>query len=210
MVITLQAIVFSAFAYLLGSLSFAVLVSRLFALPDPRGYGSGNPGATNVLRSGRKAAAALTLLGDGLKGWLAVALAQHYTRLPGGGEDTVAVALAAAAVFLGHIYPVFFRFRGGKGVATALGVLLAFNVWLGLSAIATWLLAFALFRVSSLGALAAALTAPLYASYLLDVRPYFAVVTGLTLLLVIRHRDNLRKLLAGEETSFKKRRPDQG
>ena len=210
MVITLQAIVFSALAYLLGSLSFAVLVSRLFALPDPRGYGSGNPGATNVLRSGRKAAAALTLLGDGLKGWLAVILAQHFARLPGGGEDTTAVALAAAAVFLGHIYPVFFRFRGGKGVATALGVLLAFNVWLGLSAIATWLLAFALFRVSSLGALAAALTAPLYASYLLDVRPYFAVVTGLTLLLVIRHRDNLRKLLAGEEASFKKRRPDQG
>ncbi|TXT20356.1 MAG: hypothetical protein FD134_2922 [Gallionellaceae bacterium] len=138
---------FVACAYLLGSVSFAVLMSKAFGLADPRSYGSHNPGATNVLRSGKKAAAALTLLGDTAKGWLAVWLAQHF--MPG---DKLLEALVALSVFLGHLFPVFLRFKGGKGVATSLGVLLALNVWLGLAALATWLLVALVFRMSSLAA----------------------------------------------------------
>src|SRR5688572_9664110 len=124
-------------AYLIGSVSFAIVTSRLFGMADPRTYGSKNPGATNVLRSGNKAAAVLTLLGDGFKGWLVVWLAQEYGPRYGIGDD--GVALAALAVFLGHLWPVFFKFAGGKGVATALGVLLGLNGWLGLAALVTWL-----------------------------------------------------------------------
>ncbi|MFZ5474160.1 MAG: glycerol-3-phosphate 1-O-acyltransferase PlsY, partial [Pseudomonadota bacterium] len=151
-------------AYLIGSVSFAIVISRLYGLPDPRGHGSGNPGATNVLRTGRKSAAALTLLGDALKGVVAVLLARWATEawgLPGHVPY-----LAALAVFLGHLFPVFFGFKGGKGVATALGVLLALNLWLGLACAATWLLVFALTRVSSLSALVAAGLAPLYGYWL--------------------------------------------
>ena len=141
-------------AYLLGSISFAVLTSKLFALPDPRTYGSGNPGATNVLRSGKKAAAALTLLGDAAKGWLAVFLAMRFAAHD--AQGVMLVAMVALAVFVGHLFPIFLRFKGGKGVATALGVLLALDVWLGLAALATWLLVAAVLRLSSLAALVAA------------------------------------------------------
>ena len=188
-------------AYVIGSISFAVLVSRAFGLPDPRSYGSGNPGATNVMRSGKKAAAILTLLGDGAKGWLAVFLAQQLAPVWGAGD--MGVAAAALAVFIGHIFPVFFGFKGGKGVATAAGILLALNLWLGLAVVATWLLTFALSRYSSLSALLAAGLAPLYAAIFLAPL-YVGMLVVLAGLLIWRHRANIRKLLQGEERSFKK------
>lgn len=185
-------------AYLLGSVSFAIVVSRLFALPDPRSYGSKNPGATNVLRTGRKAAAAVTLLGDGGKGWLAVFLAQLWT-----GESALggwSIPLAGLAVFLGHLYPVFHRFQGGKGVATAAGVLLGFSPWLGLGTVATWGMMLAFFRLSSLAALVAALFAPCYAFWAFGLQPVLPVTAAMSALLVWRHRGNLRRLVAGEES----------
>ena len=145
-------------AYLIGSLSFAVIVSRAMGLNDPRTYGSGNPGATNVLRSGNKAAAVLTLLLDALKGFVPVVLVDQFGSRFGLGEGTV--ALVALAAFLGHLWPVFFRFQGGKGVATAAGVLLGLNPWLGLATLATWVIIAAFFRYSSLAALVAAVFAP--------------------------------------------------
>jgi glycerol-3-phosphate acyltransferase PlsY len=183
-------------AYLIGSLSFAVIVSRLWRLPDPRTYGSGNPGATNVLRTGKKSAAVATLLGDALKGWLGVYLA----RLLAGPDAIETVALAAVAVTVGHMYPVFFKFQGGKGVATALGVLLALNVYLAAGAFATWLIIAAFFRISSLAALISAVFAPFFAMLLYDAaHPYFAAVTLICALLVWRHRTNIRKLMNGTE-----------
>lgn len=185
-------------AYLLGSVSFAIVVSRLFALPDPRSYGSKNPGATNVLRTGRKAAAAVTLLGDGGKGWLAVFLAQLWT-----GESALggwSIPLAGLAVFLGHLYPVFHRFQGGKGVATAAGVLLGFSPWLGLGTVVTWGMMLAFFRLSSLAALVAALFAPCYAFWAFGLQPVLPVIAAMSALLVWRHRGNLRRLVAGEES----------
>jgi acyl phosphate:glycerol-3-phosphate acyltransferase len=178
-------------AYLLGSISFAIVVSRLFALPDPRSYGSGNPGATNVLRTGKKAAAALTLLGDGGKGWLAVWLASLV--------EPAAMPYAAVTVFLGHLFPVFHRFAGGKGVATAAGALLGLDAWLGLGTIVTWVAIFAFFRLSSLAALVAAAFAPFYAFWLFGLRPVVPAVIAIAVLLVWRHKDNIRRLLAGEE-----------
>lgn len=190
-------------AYLLGSVSFAVLMSKLFRLPDPRTYGSHNPGATNVLRSGRKAAAALTLLGDAAKGWLAVWLAMELA--PRDETFLALVALVSLAVFLGHVFPLFLRFRGGKGVATALGVLLALNAWLGLGTLATWLLVAALFRLSSLAALTAAAGAPVYA-VLLGLPHEWALASALmSLLLIWRHKGNILNLLAGKETRIGKR-----
>lgn len=186
-------------AYLLGSISFGIVVSKLFGLPDPRTVGSGNPGATNVMRSGKKAAALLTLLGDAGKGWLAVWLAQHF------GLTTVWVCAVALAVFVGHLYPVFYGFKGGKGVATAAGVLLAISPWLGLSVLATWILAFFMWRVSSLSAIIAAGFAPIYAAAYFG----FNIVTGTVLLLsamlVWRHQSNIRKLLDGTEAGFGKK-----
>jgi acyl phosphate:glycerol-3-phosphate acyltransferase len=178
-------------AYLLGSVSFAIVVSRLFSLPDPRSYGSGNPGATNVMRTGKKAAALLTLLGDGGKGWLAVWLASLV--------EPAAMPYAGVAVFLGHLFPVFHGFKGGKGVATAAGVLVGFNLWLGLGTVATWVAIFAFFRVSSLAALVCAAFAPFYAFWLFGLRPVFPAVVAIAVLLVWRHKDNIRRLLAGEE-----------
>ncbi|WCM91671.1 glycerol-3-phosphate 1-O-acyltransferase PlsY [Acidovorax sp. NCPPB 2350] len=190
-------------AYLLGSLSFAVIVSRAMGLNDPRTYGSKNPGATNVLRSGSKAAAVVTLLFDALKGWLPVVLVQAYGRPYGLEEGTV--ALVGLAAFLGHLWPVFFRFEGGKGVATALGVLLGVSGWLGLATLLTWIIIAFFFRYSSLASLAAALFAPLY--YVLaggvawdaevPVGVSIAVMSGL---LVWRHRENIRRLMAGTES----------
>jgi glycerol-3-phosphate acyltransferase PlsY len=187
-------------AYLLGSIPFAVIVSRVFALPDPRSYGSGNPGATNVLRSGKKAAAALTLLGDALKGWLAVFLAQ---RMAEAGTTDVTVAAAAVAVTLGHMYPVFLRFRGGKGVSTTTGVLVALDPWLAAGAVATWLIIAFFFRYSSLAALVAAAFATFFA-FLLYGMSRFALeeavgVSVIALLIAWRHRTNIRNLLAGTE-----------
>jgi glycerol-3-phosphate acyltransferase PlsY len=182
-------------AYLLGSVSFAVLTSKAFGLQDPRTYGSGNPGATNVLRSGKRLAAALTLLGDAAKGWLAVWLARYC--MP---TELIAVALVALAVFLGHLFPVFLRFQGGKGVATALGVLLALNGWLGLAVLATWLLVALLFRLSSLAALIAAVAAPFYAGLLGAPREYVAASALMSVLLLWRHKANIRNLLAGTES----------
>ncbi len=195
--------VFVVCAYLLGSVSFAVLMSRAFRLPDPRTYGSGNPGATNVLRSGKKTAAALTLLGDAAKGWLAVWLAQYF--MPG---DYMLVAAVALAVFLGHLFPVFLRFKGGKGVATALGVLLALNVWLGLAALATWLLVALVFRWSSLAALLAAVGAPIYAILLTMPREYVLVSAVISLLLIWRHKGNIQNLLAGKESRIGGKKAD--
>jgi glycerol-3-phosphate acyltransferase PlsY len=187
-------------AYLIGSVSFAVLVSRLYSLPDPRSYGSRNPGATNVLRSGRKVAAVLTLLGDGGKGWLAVVVARI---LSDPASDAVLAAwvvpLSGLAVVVGHMAPLFHRFQGGKGVATAAGVLLALNPWLGLGTVATWIAMAIFFRVSSLSALVAALFAPFYAWWLFGLAPVFPVVVAIALLLVWRHKDNLVRLVRGEE-----------
>lgn len=190
--------------YLIGSLSFAVLVSRVYGLPDPHSYGSGNPGATNVARTGNKTAAVLTLVGDGAKGWVAVWLAQHLAAAWSVSE--AGVAAAALAVFLGHLFPVFFGFKGGKGVATAAGILLALNVWLGLAVIASWLLTFAMSRYSSLSALVAAILAPVYASLWLD-KLFVATVFVLSALLIWRHRSNIRNLLQGKEGGFKKEAP---
>jgi acyl phosphate:glycerol-3-phosphate acyltransferase len=180
-------------AYAIGSISFAIVVSRLMQLPDPRSYGSGNPGATNVLRSGRKAAAVLTLLGDGGKGWLAVWLA---ATLAG---TSAAAAAAGLAVFIGHLYPMFHRFRGGKGVATAAGVLLGFQWALGLGTLATWIIIAVFLRYSSLAALVAALFAAVFSFVLLGVSEQAFAVAIIALLLVWRHKANIARLLEGTE-----------
>ena len=190
-------LLFAVLAYLLGSVSFALISSWIFKLPDPRTYGSKNPGATNVLRSGKKAAAVLTLLGDAGKGWLAVFLAQTYVPQWGLGDE--AAAIAALTVFLGHVFPVFLRFQGGKGVATAVGVLLGLNVWLGLLAMATWLLVAFVWRISSLSALVAAVLAPLYSIGLLGFEAGTLAVSAMSLLLIWRHQSNIINLLAGKE-----------
>lgn len=190
-------------AYLIGSLSFAVLVSRLYGLPDPRSFGSGNPGATNVLRTGRKSAAALTLAGDAAKGAIAVLLAAWASQTYGMPDWTP--ALAALAVFAGHVWPVFFDFQGGKGVATALGVLLALDPWLGVACLVTWLAVFGISRISSLSALTAAGLAPLYAWLLSHDAALSGVMLALAALIVWRHRSNIRKLMRGEEAGFGKK-----
>ncbi len=189
--------VFALLAYLLGSVSFAVVSSWVFKLPDPRTYGSRNPGATNVLRSGKKAAAVLTLLGDAGKGWLAVVLAQYYAPLWGLGNEGIAVV--ALSVFLGHVFPVFLRFQGGKGVATAVGVLLGLNPWIGLMAIATWLLVAMIWRISSLSALVAAMLSPLYAVSILGFEESTLAVFLMSLVLIWRHQSNIVNLMAGKE-----------
>lgn len=190
-------------AYLLGSVSFAILVARGYGLPDPRSHGSGNPGATNMLRTGRKSAAALTLLGDALKGYVAVWLAQWATA--NWGLPTYTPYLAALAAFLGHLFPLFFGFKGGKGVATAIGVLLALDAHLGGLTIATWAIVFSVTRISSLSALVAATLAPVYGWLLLGAGPETALLTLLCGLVLARHHGNIRKLLSGEESAFKKR-----
>lgn len=197
----MNSIVVAVGAYLIGSISFAVVVSRAFSLPDPRSYGSGNPGATNVLRTGRKAAAAITLLGDALKGWLAVYLAHRY-----GDDPTVAAAIASVAVILGHVLPVFHRFVGGKGVATAAGAVFGLNLWLGLGTVLTWFVIAACFRISSLAALVAAISAPVFAAMLFNVQhPYFPGVALVAAILVVRHKSNIAKLLAGTEARIGER-----
>ena len=192
-------------AYLIGSLSFAVIVSRVMGLNDPRTYGSKNPGATNVLRSGNKAAAVITLLLDALKGWLPVVLVQAYGEPHGLGSGTV--ALAGFAAFLGHLFPVFFRFQGGKGVATAAGVILAFNPWLGLASLATWVIVAFFFRYSSLASIVTAVFAPAY--FLLGrgvawEAPGVVVLSlaAMAVLLIWRHAENINRLIAGTESKL--------
>ena len=184
-------------AYLLGSVPFAVVTSRLFGLADPRSYGSKNPGATNVLRSGNKKAAAFTLLGDLAKGWLAVFLAQMFMERRLFGEGVV--ALVALAAFFGHLYPLFLNFKGGKGVATAAGVLFALDPWLGAAVLATWLcIAFAS-RYSSLAALVAAACAPLYAFLFWGGDKLIIAVGVIAMALIGKHWGNLQRLMAGTE-----------
>jgi acyl phosphate:glycerol-3-phosphate acyltransferase len=188
-------------AYLIGSISFAVVVSKLYGLDDPRTYGSGNPGATNVLRSGNKGAAIWTLIGDAFKGWLAVFLVDHFQQQLGlGSQADQAISLVAVAVFVGHLWPVFFKFDGGKGVATALGVLLALNVWLGLATLATWLVVVYAFRYSSLAALIASVFAPFYYGLLFGTEPQLAAVLVMSGLLIWRHSKNIANLIAGKES----------
>jgi glycerol-3-phosphate acyltransferase PlsY len=193
----LASVVLVVLAYLIGSASFAVIVSSVFGLPDPRSYGSGNPGATNVLRSGKKTAAALTLTGDVMKGVIAVWLAKLLAPEVGAGSGVV--PLAGLAAFLGHLYPVFFRFQGGKGVATAAGILFAFSVPVGLTVMVAWVAMFAVTRISSVGALVASIAAPAAGWFFLGNGPYTAVILAMAVLLIWRHRANIRKLLDGTE-----------
>lgn len=198
--VTLVPLVWIAGAYLLGSIAFGILVSKLFRLPDPRTVGSGNIGATNVARSGKKSAAVLTLLGDAFKGWFPVWLALQSGML------MWVVASVGLAVFLGHLYPIYHRFKGGKGVATALGVMLAIHPMLGLAALVTWIVVFAISRYSSLSAIVAAAVAPVYAWFLLPYKDYVLMVVVMSVLLIWRHRTNIQKLLAGTESGFGKKK----
>ena len=196
-------------AYLMGSLSFAVIVSSVMGLNDPRTYGSKNPGATNVLRSGSKAADVVTLLLDAVKGWVPVVLVKWYGK-PYGLEDGT-LALVGLAAFLGHLYPVFFRFVGGKGVATALGVLVGLSGWLGLAVMGTWLLVAFFSRYSSLASLLAAICAPVYyllgdgTAWYMDARVLVSVVV-MSALLIYRHAENISRLIKGTESRLGKKK----
>jgi acyl phosphate:glycerol-3-phosphate acyltransferase len=187
-------------AYLVGSLSFAVIISRAMGLADPRSYGSKNPGATNVLRSGNRAAAVMTLAFDALKGYVPVLAALLLAPRFGFGELTI--ALVGLAAFLGHLWPVFFRFQGGKGVATAAGVLLALNPWLGLATLLTWVIVALFFRYSSLASLVSAAFAPFYQLLIWGPSASVLTIAVMSLLLVYRHSGNIRKLLAGTESKL--------
>jgi glycerol-3-phosphate acyltransferase PlsY len=200
LVISLVVIILS---YLVGSLSFAVLASRIFGLADPRTYGSKNPGATNVLRSGHKAAASLTLLGDAFKGWLVVAGLMTYLPDSLAAYDRIyLVALGGLWVMLGHIYPVFFKFKGGKGVATALGVLVGFSPWLGLISLVAWLFVAFVLKISSLAALCATIAASIGAFALFGLHPYAYATVLIALIVVLRHIDNIKRLIHGQEDAM--------
>ena len=194
----IATLLFVIAAYLIGSISFAVVMSRVFGLSDPRTYGSKNPGATNVLRSGNKTAAIATLAGDGVKGWFAVWLALRLADQY--GVTDAGIALVALAVFLGHLWPLFFRFVGGKGVATALGVLVGLNPWLGLATLVTWLAVAFAFRYSSLAALISALFAPFYYGLLFGIDEKLFAVVAMCMLLAWRHSKNIGNLIAGKES----------
>ena len=183
-------------AYLFGSISTAVVVAKAMGLADPRQVGSGNPGATNILRYGGKLAAILTLLGDVLKGVIPVLLARALTA------DPIVIAITGFMAFVGHLFPVFFGFRGGKGVATACGVWLTLNPWVGLLLVATWMVTALLFRYSSLSALLSALAAPLYVAWLSDDLAYLVAMIAMSGILIFRHRSNIRNLLAGKENKL--------
>jgi glycerol-3-phosphate acyltransferase PlsY len=199
----MTAVILALLAYLIGSISFAVVVSRAFSLPDPRSYGSGNPGATNVLRTGKKPAAALTLLGDSAKGWVAVVIAAHFAEAD---AVDVTMALAAVAVVVGHVFPLFFRFEGGKGVSTALGVLVGLNIYLALGTAVTWIIIAVFFRISSLAALVAAVFAPFFAVLLYSAtHPFVLGVCAISALLVWRHKANISNLIAGTESRLGRR-----
>ncbi len=198
--VTLVPVIWIVAAYLVGSISFGIIISKVYGLPDPRTVGSGNIGATNVARSGKKSAALLTLLGDAFKGWLPVWLALQSNML------MWVVACTGLAVFFGHLYPIFHRFKGGKGVATALGVMLGISIWLGLAALVTWVLVFAASRISSLSAIVAALLAPVFAWVLLSPYPdYVWMVVVMSVFLLWRHSSNIKKLMDGTEAGFKQK-----
>ena len=187
------------FAYLVGSISSGIIVSRFFNLPDPRTIGSKNPGATNVMRSGNKKAAIFTLLGDLLKAIFVLAIAEYL-----GFEDLIIVCVALA-VLIGHIYPIFYKFRGGKGVATAIGILIALNFKLALIVLSIWLIVFGIWRYSSLAAIVAAISAPIIAIFILrDQSLYCFAFTLITIIIIFKHQVNIRKLLSGTELKFKK------
>ena len=190
----MTAFLYALGGYVAGSIPFAVIVSRILALPDPRTYGSKNIGATNVLRSGSRIAALLTLVGDAGKGWAAVIVARLL-----GAEDEI-LAMVGLAAFLGHVFPVWLRFRGGKGVATAAGVLIAFDWRVGLAVLVAWLAVAAASRYSSLGAIVAALFAPVATWYFLGFGPFFAAVGVMGVVLIVRHKANIVKLMRGEES----------
>ncbi len=196
----MYTVLFVIAAYLLGSISFALVSSKLFGLADPRTYGSKNPGATNVLRSGNKSAALLTLVGDAAKGWLAVWLAIRFGPAWHIGE--AGVALVCVAVFLGHLFPVFSGFKGGKGVATALGVLLGISPWLGLLVLVTWLCVAGLTRYSSLSALVSAVLAPIYYGMLYGFNLKFAAIVVMSAFLIGRHWKNIGNLMTGKENKI--------
>ena len=204
----LNLIVALVSAYLIGSLSFAVIVSRIFGLADPRSYGSKNPGATNVLRSGNKPAALLTLAFDVLKGYVPVLLVLVYGPRFGLGES--AAAFAGLAAFVGHLWPVFFRFRGGKGVATAAGVLMAINPGLGLATLLSFAVIVAFSRYVSLASVVAAAFAPFYQALIWGVEPALLAIAVMSLLLIWRHEGNIRKLLAGTESRLGQKAAPQG
>jgi glycerol-3-phosphate acyltransferase PlsY len=185
---------FPVFAYLLGSVSSAIIIARLMGLKDPREIGSKNPGATNILRYGGKTAAVLTLVGDALKGAVPVLIAQALTH------DVVILALTGLGAFLGHLFPVYFSFRGGKGVATTLGVWLALSPWAGLAMVATWAAIAFVFRYSSLAALTVSVVAPFYVAWFSPGWPYILAMIVMSATLIFRHRANIRSLLAGTET----------
>jgi len=193
-------------AYLLGSISFAVVVSKAMGLPDPYTHGSKNPGATNVLRTGNKLAAVLTLLGDAAKGWVAVTIARVMLGDPASESNNILLGLVAITVFLGHLYPIFHGFKGGKGVATAAGILFAISWVLGLATLGTWLIVAFFMRYSSLAALCAAAFAPLYFTFLFGVQPMSLAILIMSLLLIYRHRSNIRNLMNGTETRLAKRK----
>lgn len=194
----MMALLFVAGAYLIGSIPFAILVSKVMGLPDPRTYGSNNPGATNVLRTGDKKAAAFTLIGDAAKGAIAVLLAQYFLK-----PEYGAVFVVAIAVFLGHVFPVFLKFKGGKGVSTALGVLLAFKLMLGLVALGAWIITAAIFRYSSLAAIVAALAASAYAALSVSIPGWYIFATFvMSGLLIWRHVENIKNLIAGKESKI--------
>jgi glycerol-3-phosphate acyltransferase PlsY len=193
-------------AYALGSISFAVVVSKAMGLPDPYTHGSKNPGATNVLRTGNKLAAVLTLLGDAAKGWVAVTIARVVLGDPASESNNMLLGLVTIAVFLGHLYPIFHGFKGGKGVATAAGILFAISWVLGLATLGTWLIVAFFMRYSSLAALCAAAFAPLYFTFLFGVQPMSLAILVMSLLLIYRHRSNIRNLMNGTETRLAKRK----
>ena len=196
----LNLLAFALLGYLLGSLPFAVIASKAFGLADPRTFGSGNPGATNVLRSGNKAAALLTLIGDALKGWVAMWLAGKL------GADEVGIAIAGIAAFLGHVFPLFLRFKGGKGVATAVGVLAGFSGMLALICAGVWLLIAVLTRYSSLAALIASAASPAIAAWMGLGEIELIAISAMTATLILRHRDNIKRLFAGTEGKLGKKK----
>ena len=200
----MTAFLYALGGYLAGSVPFAVIVSRILALPDPRTYGSKNIGATNVLRSGHRIAALLTLVGDAGKGWLAVLVA----RMLGATDEQLAIVGLAA--FLGHVFPVWLRFHGGKGVATAAGVLIALDWRVGLAVVVAWLAVAAASRYSSLGAIVAAMFAPVATWFFLGLGPVFAAVLGMSLILIVRHKANIVKLARGEESRIGEKKAATG